>query len=599
MQVADDTLKQDIIREWQESFKTSAFQHAVCACCARSVPEAQCAQVHPTAIDLTLLRNDLLPVKVRPSDYAFELYQRALLCLHGMSDRWTLSDINLCRTCHRELATRGKMPKLSLANWLYYGIDALPASVSAAFKASSPFDRILVSRARGSRISYRFTELRKNKSFQPEPGRFADAATAQRFVKGNILIMPQNSTTLNTVLPPPPAVIRDTVCALFIGKSKPTKDTIGKISPVLVRKSTVSTIIQFLVAENDHYACDTSFHGYSRENLDMLLDDDSSNDVGVPCAMDIGFLQDSEVIRSTSSDYTHRDEDADVPPPGTELLMENVGYTCGDDTPVSYRNMKFRALNHCLTGGRFVQSQAGERFIPDFENPSLMTWMFPHLDPWGIGGFHHPQRTRPLTLEEQLRYLLELHDSPFAKDADFAFVYYNILQKKAVCDSVMFRVKASQQREIIQQLLAIDKNVLSSLMEKYKRNPGYETDIREELSLLSLVNKVSTVLHDLPGTSGYKIRLRNEIRALVAQKGTPAFFITLNPSDVQNPLVRLFAGRHVDLEHMMAGEEFTEWDRKLLVARNPAACAKFFHTMITSFVSIILRYGREDVGLFG
>ncbi|KAI0706589.1 hypothetical protein C8Q76DRAFT_597651, partial [Earliella scabrosa] len=164
------------------------------------------------------------------------------------------------------------------------------------------------------------------------------------------------------------------------------------------------------------------------------------------------------------------------------------------------------------------------------------------------------------------------------------FVYYNILQKKAVCDSVKFKVKATHQREIVQRILNIDRLLLENLIRKFDRNKQYLPETIEERDLLNTINRVSTVTRDLPGTTGYKIRMRNEIRSLVNFLGTPAFFITLNPSDVNHPLVRLLAGKDVSLEHVEQGEELSEWRRRLVVAEHPAACAKFFHTMISSFL---------------
>ncbi|KAH7918451.1 hypothetical protein BV22DRAFT_1024559 [Leucogyrophana mollusca] len=38
--------------------------------------------------------------------------------------------------------------------------------------------------------------------------------------------------------------------------------------------------------------------------------------------------------------------------------------------------------------GFFIASRTGTRFISD-EDPGLLTSLFPHLDPWNIGGFHH------------------------------------------------------------------------------------------------------------------------------------------------------------------------------------------------------------------
>lgn len=398
-----------------------------------------------------------------------------------------------------------------------------------------------------------------------------------------------------------PERIRDTVCAVFVGRTVPTKETIALLSPVLVRRSVVETIVHFLVQSNPYYAPDDQeFFGFSPDNLAALFDGEDENaDVGVPCAMDIGFIEDSEALRASTTDYTGRNDESDDPPPGAPIVMENVGYTSGNRTPVSYRDMKLRALSHCLNGRRFIRSRAGNSFVPDFHNPALLTWLFPHLDPWGIGGFHNPYRVRTISMEEQLRYLLQRGDGRFQSDPDFAFVYFNILQKKSVCDSIHLRVKESEQRRVVAKLLAVDRVLLDALIVKYERDKEYTPQSVEEADLLSFVNTVGTILHDIPGTSGYKLSRRNEIRALVNFHGTPAFFITLNPSDVHHPLVRLYAGDRISLEDASIGEELTEWRRKLLVARNPGACAMFFHTMIASFVSIILRHGRREPGLFG
>ncbi len=605
--IVDDTLRHFIIQDWQQTFTTDVLRLHPCAVCARRTPAGNIRFVDPSEIDLSLLRNDALPPIVLPENYAFELYGCALLYPRGMSDPWHLSPIRVCSTCERDLLEHASMPRLCLANWLYYGVERLPSSVSAALTRSTPVDRLLVARARASRICFRFNEAPA--TAHPAPGEpdpvaprrsSGQESVPQRYVRGNVLVMPQNSTALHASLPPSLSAIRDTLCAVFVGRSRPTRETIAKLCPVLARKSTIETILQFLIAFNPYYAADgQAFLGLNRTNLNGLFGPATDElDCGVLCTMDVGFLQETDALRASAAGYTTRNED-DPSPDGETLLMDNVGYTCGDESPVSYQEMKMRALAHCLHGGAFLTSTAGERFVPDFENPALLTWLFPHLDPWGIGGFHHPYRTQTITMEEQLRYLLELDDPRFERDPNFAFVYYNILQKKAVCDSVRFRVKASQQRRIIAELLSVDKTLLEHLIGRYQREPGFEPCSVEERALLSLINDVGTVLHNIPGTTGYKLNLRNEIRSLVNFQGTPAFFVTLNPSDVHHPLVRLFAGEDIVLEDPAVGEELTAWQRKLIVAKSPSACAKFFHVMISSFIRTILRYGRPERGLFG
>ncbi|RDX47456.1 hypothetical protein OH76DRAFT_1354191, partial [Lentinus brumalis] len=602
--VVDDALRRSIIEDWQQHVNIDSLELVPCAVCARRIEASEISLVDPESFDLSLLRNDALPEAVLPTTYAFELYDNALLYPKGMADPWTLSPLNMCSQCEGDLVHRNKMPRLCLANWLYYGVEELPANVAEALSASTHVDKVLIARARTSRISFRFKQSptgRPGDADEPFPTD-GHSRVVQKYVKGNVLVMPQNSTQLNTVLPPPPSVIRDTVCAVFVGHSTPTAESIRKVNVLLARKSVVKTLIEFLVDKNPYYAADNeTFFGLSRANLDALFpaSEDTADSGGVLSAMEIGFLDSNAAIDASTADYTTRNNDDDTPVEPDCLLMENVGYTCGDESPVSYRDMKMRALSHCLTQGRFVCSRAGDKFVPDFQNPALLTWLFPHLDPWGIGGFHHPNRTRAVSMEQQLRYLLELDDGPFARDPDFAFVYSNILQKKSVCDAVRFRVKESQQRRIVAALLAVDKTLLTQLIRRFEHDPSYKPCTAEEVRMISLIDSVATVLPNIPGTTGHKLAMRNEIRALVNFQGTPALFVTLNPSDVHHPLVRLFAGEQIQPDDAAAGEELSGWQRRLLAAKNPSACAKFFHTMISNFITIVLRYGKAQKGLFG
>jgi len=86
---------------------------------------------------------------------------------------------------------------------------------------------------------------------------------------------------------------------------------------------------------------------------------------------------------------------------------------------------------------------------------------------------------------------------------------------------------------------------------------------------------------------------------MIISRGTPTLFVTINPSDVDHPLVKLFAGHDIHIDNISWGEELSEWQRKLFAAKHPASCALFFHYIMTKFVRIILRHGREGRGLYG
>ena len=51
--------------------------------------------------------------------------------------------------------------------------------------------------------------------------------------------------------------------------------------------------------------------------------------------------------------------------------------------------MKIAALSHYLDGNCFMQVHSGHNLV-NKDNPGLLAWTFPHLDPFGIWGFSNP-----------------------------------------------------------------------------------------------------------------------------------------------------------------------------------------------------------------
>ncbi|KII93844.1 hypothetical protein PLICRDRAFT_99331, partial [Plicaturopsis crispa FD-325 SS-3] len=606
LEVKDFSDKLKIIDEWQQAMSTDSLRLLVCSVCGRKTSLVNIMKVPATKVHLELLRNDELPTACLPKTYDFELYSRAILNPRGLGSVTRLGDMWMCKPCYKKVVVGKVMPKYALSNWLYYGEESLPSAVRNAFSTASVCDKMLACRARSTKICMRVSELPSNRKDDGASGsKFSAIGThreQQRYTRGNLMVMPQDTTQMNVVLPAAPEVIADNICAVFVGGQKPTRKTIRKLAPVLIRKSRVKVMIEFLIANNPFYSVSSGFEGFSQNNLDNLLEESGNadeSDEGVPCNMEIGYIPLSDAVDGATSDYSTRNDEDPNADGEMDLVIESVGFTYGDDTPMSYRQMKARALTHCLEGKRFLQSTAGSNLVPDFRNPSLMSWLFPHLDPWGIGGFFDQRRAIPLTMEEQLKYLMTVDGGAFEKDAEFAFVYYNIIQKKSVVDSVQFKVPKFKQDIITRELLSVELEVLQRLETHFKSNPLYVPSSPEEKKIVSLLTRVNLVGHSLRGTAAHKVKLRNEIRATMNRHGSATLFITLNPSDVKHPIVRLLSGEDIDVQDSMRGDDLSDSRRRILVAENPASCALFFHIMVTRFLRVIARYGRESDGLFG
>ena len=88
-------------------------------------------------------------------------------------------------------------------------------------------------------------------------------------------------------------------------------------------------------------------------------------------------------------------------------------------------------------------------------------------------------------------------------------------------------------------------------MERISRGDSVTTNNEEECKILELIKQVKTVMGNVPASSASRVVMRNEIRALMIEKGMPSFFITINPADIYNPLVNFLGGADIDIDALL------------------------------------------------
>lgn len=353
---ANDHLKRSIISDWQKEMQFDKWKPVACAVCGQRRRADSIKVIHADDIDLSLLTNPHLPQCMLPTAYNLDAYEGAILHPRGIHDCVNRGRINVCNTCEGSLlrSSPRKQPVDALANFQYYGFQALPNDVRECFEQASHSDLKLVARARCSRVTHLFV---KNKS---SPVYGGNPASSQRYNRGNVAVVPQDTTSLRDVLPPSSDDIQQSLCALFVGgRTKPSRQNIAKLGPVMVSKRRVRTIIQFLTTKNEWYR--KAHTTFSPENLENLYDSSPDNDdhepqeCGVLKAVEIGHLPSSDETEdamsplTATSDYTDRNvynvRDMEN---SEELLMEAVGYGSVSSASQQYRSMKANALAWCL-----------------------------------------------------------------------------------------------------------------------------------------------------------------------------------------------------------------------------------------------------------
>jgi hypothetical protein len=99
----------------------------------------------------------------------------------------------------------------------------------------------------------------------------------------------------------------------------------------------------------------------------------------------------------------------------------------------------------------------------------------------------------------------------------------------------------------------------------------------EERRVLRLMREVNIITSPVPDSGQSKLVMRNEIRALMVEKGFPSFYITINPADLYNPLVKFLAGTEIDLDSLTPKDIPDYYEQSVVIAKNPSVTARFFN----------------------
>ena len=109
----------------------------------------------------------------------------------------------------------------------------------------------------------------------------------------------------------------------------------------------------------------------------------------------------------------------------------------------------------------------------------------------------------------------------------------------------------------------------------------------------------------IQGSDQARYRLRSQIWSTSAVFGPPSLWITINPSDLHDPIAQVFAGEDINMDKFMADQGPDKDQRAKNIADDPYAAAKFFHFTITTILETLFGVKvtpvqvKSGVGVFG
>lgn len=569
--------KDEIMREFVEGTSNDAVKHIECSFCGRLDVALNMHLIPTDKLDITLLKDTVERLKNISGQQHIPAFRQSTI---------ENGKYMACSYCRRDIRYNkfAGLPVRSYANGTWTG--EVPEELSCL----TYMEEQCIAQARMTSCMFKL-----------EPG-----PTGQYAARGNICIFPQEPGPLATVLPVPLNKLYDEVCVILVASPTVpiTMEMLTK-TPLLVQRSKIVEALQWLHLHNPLYS-------------DISMDAVEANarqypEHGIPIPMEC-------IIRTEHSggegdSYGKTGPSGDVADPReahtAEAVLPTSTVVDADHVEATYQSRKLSALKQLKRGmAKFVKIPMGTTPIPTFQNPDVYTYLWPTLFPYSIGTMEQQLLMtdsgggfRKIDLKAHIAHLLQSGpNTRFQTHLSFIFVTVNILQRRETSWNAKLAVTKSWFQDISTQLEKMTEDDIQSFANKLKENPYARPDSEGEKAAYNLVKYANIVAEHVPGSMGEIQKMQEEMFSIVHTHGLPHLFLTLNPSDTNNPIAQVLAGQDIDLDKLF--DELSPGAEKLergkTVAANPVAGVLFFNKTVNMLLDTLLGTTRSNKrGIFG
>ncbi|EAU85037.2 hypothetical protein CC1G_04133 [Coprinopsis cinerea okayama7 len=407
---------------------------------------------------------------------------------------------------------------------------------------------------------------------------WAKISTGMRKMKTNVICFEVPVPRVYDMLPPPRDDIQEVLAIFFTGPKPPTEEDM-KRTPFLVRRNEVRRALEWLILNH----CDYADVSISTQNLASYPED------APPVAV--------EYVHSTTNKSPENssvfDKDQEDGTSEGDCLFTVHGITGDKLENMSVKTLKARAFRHLNNRGKFLVVGHESEPLSLWNSPNIYPQMFPWLFPYGLGGVGSVPGT---SQKAHKRHLLFYHDKRFQLDPTFCFVAFSHEQMSLAQNQGHLIVDRSQFNDVSSRLLSVDPNVLQNLINRMANGETVRAETEMEKQCWRVFHDLDHIMGKVNGSITNKKYMRNEVWSLVALRGSPSWYITLSPADIQHPLCLYFAGTSEKFY-----PDILPYDRRLrLICRNPVAAARFFHFLVDLFITEVLGVkARREPGAYG
>ncbi|KAH9848177.1 hypothetical protein C2E23DRAFT_740053, partial [Lenzites betulinus] len=166
----------------------------------------------------------------------------------------------------------------------------------------------------------------------------------------------------------------------------------------------------------------------------------------------------------------------------------------------------------------------------------------------------------------------------------FLFTVFNILQRRAVLLNTGLKVRKEEFQSFADRFASVSEESVARVCSRVAESGFATAENDEERKVLQLMKEVQVVTRNVPGSAAARVAMRNEIRGLMATHGMPSFYLTINPADLYNPIVKVLGGSDIDIDALLPEHVPNTWEQSIMIARNPFVGARFFNLYMKAFI---------------
>ncbi|KAJ7016765.1 hypothetical protein C8F04DRAFT_887551, partial [Mycena alexandri] len=201
----------------------------------------------------------------------------------------------------------------------------------------------------------------------------------QLAARGNVCILPQDTTSVLSAMPLPLFRLRDEICVILVGSpdTEVTHDMLQR-SPLLVRRERIRTALFWLIENNPLYA-----------DLDKNAVLENSEEYSVhDCPLAVTDFLRTNSANNQGSSYTSYSDQANA-----ELFEGTNTFELTSSTLVDVDNLTSTFQQRKLDALRklkkqeagFMKFPSGNTPLSTSKNPRVFGWLWPTLFPYGVG----------------------------------------------------------------------------------------------------------------------------------------------------------------------------------------------------------------------